>query len=91
MLYNTHPLATITINDETTINIHETIEDKFLLKWDDNVVNEWTEQYDTLSQALTRAAVLAACGETGWNAGFATTEPEVFATKAEQFLHNQIV
>jgi hypothetical protein len=57
----------------------------FALTWTDYVVNEWTENYPTLSVALARAAALVSCGEAGWEKGFAHA-PETFSANAEKFL-----
>jgi hypothetical protein len=91
MLYNLTPVATVNIQDEATIEIHRTVEDTFLLKWNDGVANEWSENYSLLSSALARAATLAACGETGWGKGFSTVDPQLFANKAEAFISQEIL
>jgi len=56
----------------------------FDLRWNDGVANEWSEEFDDLSTALARLAVLMRCGETGWSTGFAQT-PKYFADHADAF------
>jgi sigma54-dependent transcription regulator len=91
MIYGYTPLATINLHDVATVEIFQTIDDTYLLQWDDSVANEWKETYNTLSAALTRAATLAACGESGWDKSFTTTEPAMFEKKASYFLQNEIL
>jgi hypothetical protein len=64
-------------------------DDTFTLTWNDGVINEWAENYPTLSVALARAAVLAKCGETQWNEGF-NELPEAFAVSGAAFVASQI-
>jgi hypothetical protein len=49
---------------------------KFIVNWTDYVANEWTEEYDLLSEALMRLAMLAACKESNWELGFSTSPEE---------------
>lgn len=91
MIYGYTPLASINLHDVSTVEIFQTINDTYLLQWNDGVVNEWKETYNTFSGALARAATLAACGESGWNKGFTTTEPSMFEEKASYFLQSEIL
>lgn len=38
----------------------------FTLRWTDFVANDWCEVYDSLSEALSRLALLSACQESDW-------------------------
>lgn len=88
-MFNT-PVTMINIADEINVNIHKT-GDGFTIKWSDNVANEWRENYPTLSAALTRAAVLAVCGENSWDKSFTTSNPELFTENVNQFMQTQTV
>lgn len=62
---------------------------KFIVNWTDYVANEWTEEYDKMSAALTRLAMLAACQEAGWDLGFSTT-PEQHEQATEDFMDENL-
>lgn len=42
--------------------------------WSDGVANDWEETYGSLSSAMARLALLAYCGEDGWQSSFATDD-----------------
>ena len=46
------------------------IEDGYRLEWDDNIANYFREDYESLSTAVARLAVLIACGEGEWEPTF---------------------
>lgn len=46
----------------------------FVLRWTDFVTSDWCEVYSFASEALARAALLVACGESGWELGFRDEE-----------------
>lgn len=46
----------------------------FTLRWTDFVSSDWCEVYESLSQALSRLAVLSACQENDWKIGFRDDE-----------------
>jgi hypothetical protein len=56
----------------------------------DYVINEWREDYETLSLALLRVAVLVKCGENNFRDGFATVYEE-FSTVGNQFLNTEAI
>jgi hypothetical protein len=60
-----HPSATI------TAVVDENGKGTIALRWNDGVVNEWEEYYDSLSLALLRLAALARCAEDGFDVFFA--------------------
>lgn len=55
------------------------------LQWNDFVINEWEEHHHTLSAALARVALLAACAEADWKPGFADDTKD-HATHWREFL-----
>lgn len=57
----------------------------------DFVANEYAETYEELSTTLLRLAVLVYCGEQGWDAGYADTDPDAFARRAISFLAHSTV
>lgn len=69
--------------------IRDDAADKFIINWTDYVANEWTEEYTKLSAALTRLAMLAACGEADWDLGFSTT-PEHHEVASENFMNENL-
>jgi hypothetical protein len=62
---------------------------KFIVNWTDYVANEWTEEYDLLSEALTRLAMLAACKEANWELGFGTS-PEEHQVSVADFMEGTL-
>jgi hypothetical protein len=59
----------------------------FTLHWHDYVVNEWSEWYATLPQALIRLATLEHCSQTG--EGFIHAESD-FVLVADAFLKGTV-
>ena len=73
-----------------TINIYTELRERFdvnveiianpdstyTLRWDDMVINEWSETFPTLSIALARLAALTHCGERDWETGFSTSDKD---------------
>ena len=56
----------------------------FALRWNDGVANAWCEVYETLSEALSRLALLSACQESDWKLGFRDSE-DWWAWRWEKF------
>ena len=50
--------------------ISEVEDQKYMLEWNDHIVNSWEETYSTLSIAMMRLALLLACEERAWESGF---------------------
>jgi hypothetical protein len=61
---------------------------KFVLYWNDGLVNEWQETYQTLTQALARLSVLHYAVGVG---EFLTEAPHDFAASADDFVKSQIL
>ena len=59
----------------------------FTLYWNDHLVNEWSEWFATLPQALIRLATLEHCSETG--KGFIHAERN-FVVVADAFLKGTV-
>ena len=66
----------------------EPIGESYVLTWTDGL-EEWEETYGSLSSALARLALLAACSESGWEDGFADDEGE-HVVRWEAFLSDAI-
>jgi sulfur relay (sulfurtransferase) complex TusBCD TusD component (DsrE family) len=81
-------VAAFTLSEAAAVLI-EKKDAVYVLRWNDGVVNEWSESYPSLSVALARAAVLAACGEANWERGFAN-DPETFSKLANLFLKSEV-
>lgn len=58
------------------------------LHWTDGI-NEWVEDFPSLSFAMLRLGALIACGESDWDKGFLTS-PQVFTQQAGIFLSNTV-
>jgi len=56
----------------------------WVLKWDDGVANEWSEEYEDRPVAIARLAALAYCIET--NRIFLETNEDKFAHRAHSML-----
>lgn len=80
-------VAEFTIDDSAFVTIEKS-PSGVSLRWNDGVVNEWTEEYESLSVALARVAVLAACGEKDWEVGF-VNDSSTFEANARDFLENE--
>lgn len=57
------------------------------LKWDDGVVNEWTERYDTLAEGLMRLALLDRGVKTE---AFFKDTPAQFMAAASRFMDDHL-
>lgn len=55
-----------------------------VLEWGDVVSNEFREEFNNLSSALARVALLAYCGSTDWDATFANSSG-VFSSEWLEF------
>jgi hypothetical protein len=51
--------------------------DSYTLYWSDGVANEWSENFDMLSDALARLAALVHCGENEWELGLNKVDDHV--------------
>jgi len=71
-------------DNESEISIHEQ-QGIYVLHWTDLMVNEWTEFYPSLSQALMRFASLVECSASAWSKGF-TFNADEFLPEAQRFL-----
>ena len=78
----------VTFPDHTPARI-ELIDESYVLTWTDGI-NVWEETYGSLSSALGRLALLAACFESGWADGFADDEGE-HVVRWEAFLSDAVV
>lgn len=74
-------IATLTMPEQGTT---------FTLSWTEGI-NEWKEEFQQLSHALMRIAVLTRCAETQWETFFATTNTDVFGYHCEDFLRSEAV
>jgi len=61
----------------------------YSLVWGDYVANEHCEQFELLSHAMLRLAVLMACRQNSWVDGFAT-HGEQFEYDANKFIASQV-
>lgn len=70
--------------DDVAIRVAEQPDGTGTLWWTDGVANDWAETYKDVATAVLRLAVLLACRQTDWVAGFAT-DPAEFARSAYGF------
>lgn len=66
----------------------------YQLRWTDNVINEWREDFTTLAQALARASVLSACADAQESEGtgmFFRNDVINFMADATEFFQEQVV
>jgi hypothetical protein len=62
-------------------------DNRFVLAWNDGLVNEWSESFDSLGVAMARLSVLHYAVGAG---KFFTNDPHEFAADAGNFLKGQI-
>lgn len=72
--------------DDVAIRVAEQPDGTATIWWTDYVANDWAETYKDVATAMLRLAVLLACRQTDWAAGFASQQDE-FAAAAHSFLH----
>lgn len=59
---------------------------RYRVAWTDDVANSWHEDYETLSEALSRLSLLVACAESSYEKCFRACEPEEHAASHLEFL-----
>ena len=82
-------LLTLDINGDCGVTVYRADDGRGVIRWTDYLVNEWSEEYDTVSLAIARAAALYACGEESWDKGFVGA-PTDFAFAAREFIRQSI-
>lgn len=64
---------------DVAVTVTDTGAGSVVVNWTDGATGEWTETFSTLSAALARVALLARCGEDGWERGLLDTDVTVSA------------
>ncbi len=59
---------------------------RYRIAWTDGVASSWHEDYETLSEALSRLALLVACAESSYEKFFRSCEPEEHTASHLEFL-----
>lgn len=83
-------LFSFDIDGSCGVTVYRTVDGRGVIRWTDYVVNEWAEEYDTVSVAIARAAALYACGESKWEDGFAFDQ-DSFTAATKSFFAGTLV
>lgn len=71
------------------VTLHTYPNGSSVLSWNDGFLNEWLEEYPTLSLALVRLAALARCAENDFHSSF-TGDRDAFIHRANWFLDQEV-
>lgn len=81
-----------TVLNTTLEGVHvavTTVGESHVVRWTDGI-SEWEETYGSLSSALARVAVLAACAESAWEDAFVDTDEAAHVARWEAFLASAV-
>jgi hypothetical protein len=70
--------------NDFSVSVRVKGDDSALLIWTDGI-NDWVEEYDRLSYAFARLALLQTCAESKWEKAFASN-PETFVRQFDGFV-----